>query len=71
MATDKPNKQELERAAYLLDAQTKAVALFEEIERDFIRPGISEKTLSDEIHELGAKRHGVRTHWHKRVIQKI
>ena len=58
-----------ERAAYLLDAQNKAALLFDEIERDYIRPGISEKALSDEIHELGAKRHGIRTHWHKRVIR--
>ncbi|KAL5357988.1 peptidase M24, structural domain-containing protein [Aspergillus floccosus] len=57
------------RAAYLLDAQNKAVQLFEEIQRDLVRPGVSEKTLSDEIHELGAKRHGVRTHWHKRLIR--
>jgi Xaa-Pro aminopeptidase len=68
MATD-INKQEQERAAYLLDAQTKALNLFEEIERDLIRPGVSEKTLSDEIHQLGNKRHGVRTHWHKRVVR--
>ncbi|RFU29000.1 hypothetical protein B7463_g7347, partial [Scytalidium lignicola] len=69
MATDIIKIEEHERAAYLLDAQTKAIRLFEEIERDFIRPGISEKALSDEIHELGAKRHGIRTHWHKRVIR--
>lgn len=58
-----------ERGAYLLDAQKKAVQLFTEIERDLLRPGISEKTLSDEIHALGEKRHAVRTHWHKRVIR--
>jgi len=44
--------EEIERAASLLDAQTKAVRLFEEIERDFIRPGVSEKALSKEIHDL-------------------
>ncbi|TVY83820.1 hypothetical protein LSUE1_G001326 [Lachnellula suecica] len=69
MATSTTTLKEEERAAYLLDAQTKAVALFEEIERDLIRPGISEKALSDQIHELGAKRHNIRTHWHKRVIR--
>ena len=63
------SKEEEERAAYLLDAQTKAVGLFEEIGRDLIRSGVSEKTLSDEIHELGNKRHGVGTHWHKRVVR--
>lgn len=60
---------ESERAVYLLDAQTKALRLFEEIERDLIRPGVSEKELSNEIHELGTKRHGIRTHWHKRVVR--
>lgn len=58
-----------ERGAYLLDAQEKAVQLFAEIEKDLLRPGISEKTLSDEIHALGEKRHAVRTHWHKRVVR--
>jgi Xaa-Pro aminopeptidase len=57
------------RAASLLDAQSKAISLFEEIERTLIRPGISEQTLSDEIHALGAARFGVETHWHKRVIR--
>lgn len=69
MATDNKALEEHERAAYLQDAQDKALALFEEIGRDLIRPGISEKQLSDEIHELGNKRHGVRTHWHKRVVR--
>ena len=68
MATNTTDTVEQERAAYLQDAQDKAVALFEEIGRDLIRPGISEKQLSDEIHELGQKRHNVRTHWHKRVV---
>ncbi|KAI1505324.1 peptidase M24, structural domain-containing protein [Biscogniauxia marginata] len=63
------NAEEQNRANYLLDAENKAVKLFEEIERDLIRPGISEKALSDEIHELGTKRHGIKTHWHKRVIR--
>jgi Xaa-Pro aminopeptidase len=69
MAAEITITEERERAAYLLDAQTKAVRLFDEIERDLIRPGISEKALSDEIHELGTKRHGIRTHWHKRVVR--
>ncbi|KAI0169228.1 Creatinase/aminopeptidase [Hypoxylon sp. FL1284] len=58
-----------ERAGYLLDAQNKALSLFEEIEQKLIRPGVSEKALSDEIHKLGEERHGVRTHWHKRVVR--
>lgn len=69
MATTSTANSEEERAASLLDAETKALQLFEEIERDLLRPGVSEKTISDEIHELGAKHHGIRTHWHKRVIR--
>lgn len=69
MATETTSTEEQARAAYLLDAQTKAVQLFDAIERDLIRPGVSEKELSQEIHELGAKAHGIRTHWHKRVVR--
>ncbi|KIW34103.1 uncharacterized protein PV07_00902 [Cladophialophora immunda] len=69
MATETSQTTEQERAAYLMDAQTKALKLFEEIEQSIVRPGVSEKQLSDEIHELGAKRYDVKTHWHKRVIR--
>lgn len=58
-----------QRAASLQDAQDKAVQLFEEISNTLVRSGISEKQLSNEIHELGQKRHNVRTHWHKRVVR--
>ncbi|KAJ5097178.1 hypothetical protein N7456_007899 [Penicillium angulare] len=61
--------KETERADFLLDAQKKAILLFEEIERSLIRPGVSEKALSKEIHQLGSERFGVRTHWHKRVVR--
>jgi Xaa-Pro aminopeptidase len=61
--------REEERAAALLDAQGKALCLFEEIERDVIRPGVTERALSDEVYELAARRYGVTTHWHKRVIR--
>jgi Xaa-Pro aminopeptidase len=63
------NAVEAERATSLLDAQKKAARLFAEIERDLIRPGISEKDLTKAIHDLGAKRYGIRTHWHKRVAR--
>ncbi|KAF2971563.1 hypothetical protein GQX73_g2040 [Xylaria multiplex] len=61
--------EEQQRAASLLDAQTKALQLFDEIAKDLIRAGVSEKELSKEIHELGARRHGIKTHWHKRVVR--
>ncbi|RMD43980.1 hypothetical protein DV735_g1144, partial [Chaetothyriales sp. CBS 134920] len=43
--------------------------MFDEIAAKLLRPGVSEKQLSNEIHELGSARHGVRTHWHKRVVR--
>lgn len=58
-----------QRAANLLDAQRKAEALFEEIGETLVRPGVSEKELSDEIHKLAVERYAVKTHWHKRVIR--
>ena len=69
MSTTTTTTEEEERAAYLQDAQDKATRLFETIGKDLIRPGVLETTVSKEIHELGAKRHGVRTHWHKRVVR--
>ena len=69
MTTTTTSTEEQERAAYLQDAQEKAALLFEEIGRDLIRSGVMESKISDEIHELGAKRHGVKTHWHKRVVR--
>ncbi|KAJ5733802.1 hypothetical protein N7493_002588 [Penicillium malachiteum] len=60
---------ESERAAKLQDAQDKAAQLFIEIERDLVRPGISEKKLNEEIYQLGFDRYGIKTHWHKRVIR--
>ncbi|KIW37724.1 uncharacterized protein PV06_10355 [Exophiala oligosperma] len=69
MTADMSTLTEQQRANHLMEAQTMALELFREIERDLIRPGISEKTLSNEIHELGSRRHNVRTHWHKRVVR--
>ena len=62
--------QEYERRAVALrDAETKAIDLFKEIEKDLVRYGVTEKQLSKEIHDLGKERHGVRTDWHKRVVR--
>lgn len=69
MAPEPVDITEDERAARLLDAQNKAASLFDEIARDLLRPGVSEAELSREIHELAARRHAVRTHWHKRVVR--
>lgn len=58
------------RAARLVDAQRKAVALFDEIgRRGLVRPGIGEAALADEIRDLAAAALGVRRHWHKRIVR--
>jgi len=70
VTTTKPKEMhEQERAAYLRDAQAKADALFDDIGSTIVRPGISEKQMSDEIKALGLERHGIETHWHKRVVR--
>ncbi|OCB33054.1 aminopeptidase [Mycobacterium malmoense] len=58
------------RAERLLDAQRKAARLFDEIERRaMIRPGVTEKQLSDEINRLAADLLGVTRHWHRRIVR--
>lgn len=58
------------RIEKLLDAQSKAAQLFDEIERrGMVRPGIGERALSDEIRDLAAEMFGVERHWHKRVVR--
>jgi Xaa-Pro aminopeptidase len=60
---------EREREARLLAAQDSAAALFAEIERSLIRPGIAESALNREIHALAAEMFGVKSHWHQRVVR--
>jgi len=58
------------RAARLLDAQAKAVVLFEEVtQRGLIRPGIGERAASDDIRDLAADLFGVDRFWHKRIVR--
>jgi Xaa-Pro aminopeptidase len=65
-----PGEPETVRIERLLDAQTKAAALFDEIERrGMVRPGVGERQLSDEIADLAAERFGVTRHWHRRVVR--
>ncbi|KAL1407995.1 hypothetical protein Q8F55_004792 [Vanrija albida] len=71
MTDPTPVRTAAEQATYaagLRDAESKAIGMFAEIE-GLIKPGVSEKQLSDAIHQLGLERHGLRTHWHKRVIR--
>lgn len=54
----------------LLAAQARAAALFDEVVASgLIRAGIRESELSLAIHELARQRHGVRRHWHRRVVR--
>lgn len=65
-----PGEPESVRVERLRDAQCKAAALFDEIERrGLIRAGVGERQLSDEIRDLAADMFGVTRHWHKRVIR--
>ncbi len=34
-----------------------------------IRPGVGEKQLSDEIHDLAGEMFGVTRHWHRRIVR--
>ena len=69
MALDTIIFDEEARAAGLLSAQNSALALFHEAERSLIRPGVTERALSREIHALAAEMFGVKAHWHKRVVR--
>jgi Xaa-Pro dipeptidase len=54
----------------LAGAQHKAESLFAAVVNSgLIRAGITESTLSDEIHELACTRFGLKRHWHKRVVR--
>jgi Xaa-Pro dipeptidase len=58
------------RATELLAAQTKAEALFHEVEaRGLIRPGITEQALNAEIYELAQEMYGITKYWHKRIVR--
>jgi Xaa-Pro dipeptidase len=58
------------RVERLLDAQEKAAQLFDEIERRvMIRPGVGERQLSGDIHDLAAEMFGVTRHWHRRIVR--
>ena len=63
-------QDETTRAARLLEAQAKAVALFAAVEADgIIAPGVLETTASNEIRDLAAEMFGVSRHWHKRIVR--
>jgi Xaa-Pro aminopeptidase len=58
------------RTAQLLEAQARAVALFEAIgEEGILRPGVRDSEASRAVTELAADRFGVAEHWHKRIVR--
>jgi Xaa-Pro aminopeptidase len=59
-----------ERAAKLLDAQARAVVLFEEVgARGLVAAGLSEQTVSNQIRDLANEMFGTTRHWHKRIVR--
>lgn len=65
-----PVEDEDIRVVRLIDAQTKAIQLFDEItDRGLVRPGAGEKQLSDEIRDLAAEMFGTTKFWHKRIVR--
>jgi Xaa-Pro dipeptidase len=61
---------EEQRASELLQVQTRAERLFQEIEaRGLIRPGITEKGLNAAIYALAQELYGITTYWHKRIVR--
>jgi Xaa-Pro dipeptidase len=58
------------RAKELIEAQTKAEALFHEIEtRGLIRSGVTETDLNADIYALAKKMYGITIYWHKRIVR--
>ncbi|MEU6559079.1 M24 family metallopeptidase [Nocardia nova] len=61
---------ESDRIAALLDAEAKAVALFDEVtERGIIAPGARESEVSDAVRDLAADMFGTNRFWHKRIVR--
>jgi Xaa-Pro aminopeptidase len=58
------------RAAKLLDAQAKAVQLFDVVaERGLIAPGVRETAASNAIRDLADDLFGTKRFWHKRIVR--
>ena len=65
-----PTHIEEERAARLLEAQSKAAALFALVEsRDVVRAGVLESEASRAVSDLAEELLGVTRHWHKRIVR--
>jgi Xaa-Pro aminopeptidase len=63
-------KDEERRAARLVDAEARAVELFDAIvDRGLIKPGETERDVSDAIRDLAADLFGISRFWHKRIVR--
>jgi Xaa-Pro aminopeptidase len=63
-------RTEDERAVRLLDAQARAIALFDEVvARGLIAAGRSEQAVSDRVRDLANEMFGKTRHWHKRIVR--
>ncbi|MFJ4655929.1 M24 family metallopeptidase [Nocardia sp. NPDC088792] len=61
---------ESERVSALLDAEAKAVRLFDEVVgRGIIAAGASESVVSDAVRDLAYEMFGTRRFWHKRIVR--
>jgi Xaa-Pro aminopeptidase len=58
------------RVRRLVEAEEKAVALFDEVvARGLIAPGETESAVSRRVRDLGAELFGTDKHWHKRIVR--
>ncbi|MFM2284701.1 MAG: hypothetical protein RLZZ543_198 [Bacteroidota bacterium] len=54
----------------LLDAEHKAFSLFKIAEeRGYIKAGISERELNNQLYDLAFELFGIRKYWHKRIVR--
>lgn len=63
-------KDETRRVARLVDAETRAGQLFDAVvDRGLIKPGETERAVSDAVRDLAADLFGVSRFWHKRIVR--
>jgi Xaa-Pro aminopeptidase len=58
------------RVRRLIDAEARAVELFDEVVvRDILVPGVGERDASDAVRDLAADMFGLDRFWHKRIVR--
>lgn len=66
----KSTVDEAARARNLVEAERKAVELFDEVTRaGLVEPGLLESVVSDRVRDLAADLFGTKKHWHKRIVR--